>query len=81
MKAVLRRKYIAPCVFIKKLVRSHTRNLRVLLKALEWIEVNTPKRSKQQKIIKLRTEINQKQREPHKESTKPRVGALIKSAR
>ena len=37
--------------------REHT--LAAHMKALEQNEVNTPKRRRQQKIIKLRTEINQ----------------------
>ena len=38
---------------------SHTSSLTAHLKALEQKEANTPKRSRQQKIIKLRAEINQ----------------------
>jgi hypothetical protein len=59
VKAVLRGKFIAQGAFIKKLERSCTSNLTEHLKALEQKEANTPKRSRQQKIIKLRAEINQ----------------------
>ena len=44
--------------FIKKLERSYTSNLTVHLKALEQKEANTPKRNRQQEILKLRAEIN-----------------------
>jgi hypothetical protein len=57
MKAVLRGKFTALHVLIKKLERSHTSNLKAHLKFLEQKEANTPKRSKQQgKKIKFRTE-------------------------
>jgi hypothetical protein len=43
----------------KKLERAHTSSLTAHLKALEQKVANTPKRSRQQEIIKLRDEINQ----------------------
>jgi hypothetical protein len=43
----------------KKLERAYTSSLSAHLKALEQKEVNTPKRSRWQTVIKLRTEINQ----------------------
>jgi hypothetical protein len=43
----------------KKLERAHTSSLTTHLKALEKKEENSPKRSRQQEIIKLRGEINQ----------------------
>jgi hypothetical protein len=42
----------------KKLERAHTSSLTAQLKALEQKEANSSKRSRQQKIIKLRAEIN-----------------------
>ena len=59
MKAVLRGKFVKLSVFIKKFETSHTSNLTTHLKALEQKKANTPKRSRQQEIIKLRAEINQ----------------------
>jgi hypothetical protein len=56
---VLRGKFIALTTFIKKLERPNTSNLTAHLKALEQKEANTPKRSRGQEIVKLRTEINQ----------------------
>jgi hypothetical protein len=43
----------------KKLERAYTSSLTAHLIALEQKEANSPKRSRQQEIIKLRTEINQ----------------------
>ena len=43
----------------KKLKRVHISSLTAHLKALEQKEANTPKRNKQQEIIKLKTVINQ----------------------
>jgi hypothetical protein len=52
------------------------------LKALEQKEANSPKRSRQQEIIKLRAEINQVEtKELFKDSTKPGAGYLRKSRR
>ena len=59
MKAVLRGKLIVLSASKKKLERAYTRSLTVHLKALELKEANSPKRSRQQEIIKLRAEINQ----------------------
>jgi hypothetical protein len=59
MKTFLRGKPIALSTSKKKLGRAHTSSLRTHLKALEKKEANSPKRSRQQEIIKLRGEINQ----------------------
>jgi hypothetical protein len=59
MKTMLSGKVIAPSALIKKVKRSHTSNLMTHLKSLGQKETNTPKRSRQQKIVKLRVEINQ----------------------
>ena len=52
MKAVVKGKVIALCVSKKKLKRAYTSSLTAHLKALEQKEANTPKRSRQQEIIK-----------------------------
>jgi hypothetical protein len=44
--------------YLHKVERYPTSNLTAHLKVLEQKEVNTPKRSKRQEIIKLRDEIN-----------------------
>jgi hypothetical protein len=53
-----KRKLSSECLQ-RKLERAHTSSLRAHLKALEQKEANTPKRRRQQEIIKLRAEINQ----------------------
>ena len=59
MKAWLRGNLIALSASKKKLERAYTSSLTAHLKALEQKEANSPKRSRQQEIIKLRAEINQ----------------------
>jgi hypothetical protein len=54
MKAFLRGKLIALSASKNKLERPHTSSLTTRLKALEQKEANSPKRSRQQTIIKLR---------------------------
>jgi hypothetical protein len=56
-KAFLRGKLIALSASKKKPERAHTSTLTTHLKALEKKEENSPKRSRQQEIIKLRGEI------------------------
>ena len=81
MKAVLRGKLIALSVSKKKLKKAYTSSLATHLKALKQKEANTPKRNRQQEIIKLRDEINQKETELYKESTKAGASSLRKSTR
>jgi hypothetical protein len=59
MKAVLRRNLNALSASKKKWERAYTTSLTAHLKALEQKEGNTPKRSRQQEIFKLRAETNQ----------------------
>jgi hypothetical protein len=59
VKVVPRGKLIALSATKKKLERAYTSSLTTHLKALEQKEANSPKRSRRQEIIKLRTEINQ----------------------
>ena len=56
---VLRGKLITLSASKKRMERAYTNSLTVHLKALEQKETNTHKRSRQQKIIKLRAKINQ----------------------
>jgi hypothetical protein len=58
MKVVLRGKLIALSASKKKLERVYTSSLTAHLEALELKEANSPKRSRQQEIIKLGAEIN-----------------------
>jgi hypothetical protein len=59
MKADLRGKLIALNASKKKLERAYTNSLTAHLEALELKEANSPKRRRQQEIIKLSAEINQ----------------------
>jgi hypothetical protein len=59
MKAVVRGKLIALSASKKKVKRAYTSSLTAHLKALKQKEANTPKRSRQQEIIKLRAETTQ----------------------
>jgi hypothetical protein len=59
MKAFLRVKLIALSASKKKLEKAHTSSLTTHLKSLEHKEANSPKMSRWQEIIKLRSEINQ----------------------
>jgi hypothetical protein len=59
MKAVLRGKLIVLSASKRKLQRAYTSSLTAHLKALERKGANSPKRSRQQEIIKLRAIINQ----------------------
>jgi hypothetical protein len=70
MKAVLREKLIALSGAKKKLERAYNSSLTAYLKALEQKtkkqktkKTNSPKRSRQQEIIKLRAETNQVEKE------------------
>jgi hypothetical protein len=58
MKADPRGKLIALSASKEKLERAYTSSLTAHLKALEQKEANSPKRSRQQAIIKLMAEIN-----------------------
>ena len=59
MIAFLRGKLIALSASKKNLERAHVSSLTTHLKALKQKEANSPKKSRQQKIIKIRGEINQ----------------------
>jgi hypothetical protein len=80
LKAVLRGTLMGLSASKKKLDRAHTSSLTEHLKALEQKEANPPKRSRQHKIIKLRTEVNQTNtKRTIQNPTKARAGSLRKS--
>jgi hypothetical protein len=54
-----RKTYSSECLQKETRERAHTSSLTIYLKALEQKEANSPKRSRQQGIIKLRGKINQ----------------------
>jgi hypothetical protein len=59
MKPVVRGKFIALYVLVKKLEIFYTSNLTAHLKSLEQNEANTAKRSRKEEIVKISGEINQ----------------------
>jgi hypothetical protein len=66
----------------KELGKAYISSLTAHVKSLEQKEANTPKKSRQQEIIKPTAEINQaEQKELYKESSKPGAGSLRKSTR
>ena len=60
-KGVLRGKFIAIQAYLKKQATSQTNNLNLHLKQLEKEEQKNPKVSRRKQIIKIRSEINEKE--------------------
>ena len=60
-KAVLREKFIAIQSYLKKQETSQINNTTLNLKRLEKEEQKSPKGSKRREIIKIRSEINEKE--------------------
>ena len=60
-KAVLRRKFIAIRSYLKKQETSQINNLTSHLKQLEKEEQKNPKGCRRKEIIKIRSEINEKE--------------------
>ena len=60
-KAVLRGKFIAIQSYLKKQETSQLNNLILYLKQLEKEEQKTPKVTRRKEIIKIRSEINEKE--------------------
>ena len=60
-KAALRGKFIAIQSYLKKQETSQINNLTLHLKQLEKEEQNNPKVSSRKEIIKIRSEINEKE--------------------
>jgi hypothetical protein len=69
-KAVLRGKFIAMSVYIKRTEKSQINHLMLHLKLLEKQEQANPKTSRRREIIKIKTEINELQTEQEKNHTK-----------
>jgi hypothetical protein len=79
MKAVLRGKLITLSASKKKLEKEYPSSLTAHLKSLEQKETNTCKRSRWQKIIKLRAEISQVEtKRTIQRINKTRAGSLRK---
>ena len=61
IKAVLRGKFIAIQVYLKKQEKSQINNLTLHLKKLEKEEMENPRVSRRKEILKIRAEINAKE--------------------
>ena len=61
-KTVLRGRFIAIQAYLKKQERNQINNLSLHLKQLEKEEMKDPRVSRGKEIIKLRIEINEKER-------------------
>ena len=61
VKAVLRGRFIAIQVYLKKQEKSQINNLTLHLKQLEKEEIMNPRVSRRKEILKIRAEINAKE--------------------
>ena len=61
VKAVLRGRFIAVLAYLKKKEKNHINNLTLHLKELEKEETKIPRASKRKVILKIRTEVNEKE--------------------
>ena len=64
VKAVLRGRFIAIQVYLKKQEKSQINNLILHLKQLEKEEMKNPRVSRRKEILKFRAEINAKEMKP-----------------
>ena len=62
VKAVLRRKFIAIQAHLKKQEKSKINNLTLHLKQIEKEEMKNPRVSRRKEILKIRAEINAKEK-------------------
>ena len=62
VKAVLRGRFIAIQAYLKKQEKSQINNLTLYLKQLEKEEMKNPRVSRRKEILKIRTEINAKEK-------------------
>ena len=62
VKAVLRGRFIAIQAYLKKQEKSQINNLTLHLKQLEKEEMKNPRVSRRKEIIKIRAEINEKEK-------------------
>ena len=64
VKAVLRGKFIAIQAYLKKQEKSQINNLTLHLKHLEKEEMKNPRVSRRKEILKIRAEMQKKQKRP-----------------
>ena len=61
VKVVLRGRFIALQVYLKKQEKTQINNLALHLKQLEKEEIKNPRASRRKEILKIRAEINEKE--------------------
>ena len=66
VKAMLRGKFIAIQAYLKKQEKNQINNLTFHLKQLEKEEMENPRVSRREEILKIRAEINVKRKNPQK---------------
>ena len=76
MKAVLRGRFIAIQAYLKKQEKNKINNLTSHLKELQKEEMKNPRVSRKKEIVKIRAEINEKERRPQQKSTKLKARSL-----
>ena len=64
VKAVLRGRFIALQAYLKKQEKSRINNLTLHLKQLKKEEMKNPRVSRRKEILKIRAEINAKEKRP-----------------
>ena len=64
VRAVLRGRFIAIQAYIKKKQKSQIKNLTLHLKQLEQKEMKNPRVSRRKENLKIRAEINAKEKRP-----------------
>ena len=77
VKAVLRRRFIAIQAYFKKQEKRQINNLTLHLKQLEKEEMENPRVSRRKEILKIRAEINAKEKkETIEKINKAKAGSL-----
>ena len=69
-------KFRALQAHLKKQGKSQINNLTLHLKRLEKEEIKNPRVSRRKEILKIRAEINAKEKRPQQKSTKLKAGFL-----
>ena len=77
VKAVLRGRFIAIQVYIKKQEKSQINNLTLHLKQLEKKEMKNPRVSRRKEILKIRAEINKCKRNKRDHSKNQQSQKLV----
>jgi hypothetical protein len=81
-KAVLRGKFIAISVYIKRTERSQINNLMLYIKLLEKQEQANPKTNRRRAIIKIRAKVTElENKKTYKELMKQKAVSLKKQTR